>query len=335
MIKVSLSACVLAILFMPIAAFAEQCPAINCDCTSLSNASWANACTEHEKRIKKACVANANVPKDYCALHGPSAKPLALALSLAPLAKNAGVAKDGVTDVAKVDEKIAAVYWAIYADTDEAKEAFDEGRFARTMQIFKLVDTNIAQLFNLQRQAAVLLQNDGNAEALPKAWRKYGEDSNDYAKKIRKFGVEIADKIDDATSAKEKKIYSVLSQMALRMAGEGYEHAAYALGMAGAHKASAKSWQAAAGISERLIAINQAAGVKESGVKFTKLQVAARLHRASYHWLLDEDRGDAIKQLEKAQAFVDQATVENIAAVIAAEKVIEKEESFLSRFSGR
>lgn len=328
MIKILLPACFLAILFASYSAYSEQCPAINCDCSSLSTESWATACSAHEKRIKKACSANANVPKDYCALHGPAAKPLALALSLRPLDKSGG------DSVEKVDEKIAAVYWAIYADTDEAREAFDEGRYARSMQIFKLVDTNIAQLFNLQRQAEVFLKSDGSAEALKKAWRKYGEDSNDYAKKINTLGVDIADKIAAATSAKEKKIYSVLSQMALRMAGEGYEHAGYALGLAGRHKGSAKSWQAAADISERLIAINQAEGVKEAGVKYTKLQAATRLHRASYHWLLNEDHGDVIKQLEKAQAFVDKTTVENIAPVIAAEKVVAKESGFLSRFSG-
>ncbi len=274
-------------------------------------------------------MANANVPKDYCALHGPAAKPLALALTFDPLTNNGG------DSVEKIDEKIAAVYWAIYADSDEARESFDAESYARTMQILNLVDTNIAQLFNLQRQADALLSQGGDVAALAKAWRKYGEDSHKYAKKLAKFGADIAKKIEGASSAKQRKIYTVLSQKTLRMAGKGFEHAGYALGVAGRHKPSAKSWQQAAGISERLLAIDEAAGVKARGIKFTQLQAAARLHRASYHWLLNEDFDDSIEQLENAQAFVDKTTVENIAPVIAAEKEAEKERGFLSRLSDR
>ncbi|MFL0799927.1 MAG: hypothetical protein K6L80_05725 [Agarilytica sp.] len=288
---------------------AKNCPAINCDCSSILNENWIKACATHEERIKKACVANSNTPKDYCSVHGPNARPLPLAIEFSEFNL------DPSTDVDVLNEKVASLYWAIHADSLEAKEAFEEKSYARSMQILKLIDSNIDNLFEMQQKVSFVYLSRDDAGKAAGYWKKYAGDTNKYAKKIQALGMSIYDQYPSATSKKEKKIFGVLSQKALRMAGKGYEHSGYAGGQAEQHKKAARAWKSAAEIAGTLTEMNRALGAKAGAIKFSEFQAAARLHRASYHWMLNESTKTSVEVLNASKNLVDddsQKDIENL-----------------------
>eukprot|EP01026_Neomeris_dumetosa_P056914 TRINITY_DN52178_c0_g1_i8.p1 TRINITY_DN52178_c0_g1~~TRINITY_DN52178_c0_g1_i8.p1 ORF type:complete len:214 (+),score=7.64 TRINITY_DN52178_c0_g1_i8:463-1104(+) len=192
------------LLFFGILGFAhaaEQCPAINCDCDSLSNENWVNVCKNHEARIKKECVGNSNTPKDYCSIHGLNAKPLPLAIEFSEFQL------DESTDIDALNEKIASLYWAIYADTESAIKAFDKASYAKTLQILKLIDSNIDNLFEHQQKVEATYVARQSEKKSKGAWKKYSTDSMKFAKSLEDLGTQIATKIESAASAKDKKIF--------------------------------------------------------------------------------------------------------------------------------
>jgi len=289
---------------------AEQCPAINCDCAALPNPTWVEVCEQHENRIKKACVDNANTPRDYCLVHGLNAKPLPLAIELNEFTSSEF---DYVDDF---DEKISALYWAIHADTGEATEAFENKKYPRVMQILKVTEANLDNIFNMQQNVEAIMVSKNRSSRIRGAWKDYSPKTEKYAQELEVLGRKISEKIPTATTPKEKKIFTVLSKKALRMAGKGYEHAGYAQGRALRHKNAANNWKVAASISVFLAELDKSAGGKRSNAQFAEFQSAARLHRASYHWLLDNKASKATDTLRESQLFVNREEQKNLEVLV-------------------
>ncbi len=297
----------LLIIFSASSAFsAKNCPAINCDCSSIPNENWVKSCAAHEARIKDACVANSNTPKDYCSVHGPKARPLPLAIEFSEFTL------DPSTDVGVLNEKVASLYWAIHADSAEAKEAFEEKSYARSLQILKLIDSNIDNLFEMQQKVSFIYLSRDDARKAAGYWKKYAGDTNKYAEKIKALGMSIYDQYPAATSKKEKKIFGVLSQKTLRMAGKAYEHAGYGAGQAKQYKKAARAWKSSAEVSNTLTAMSRALDAKAGAIKFSEFQAAARLHRASYYWMLNESTKTSVEVLKASQKLVDDDSQKDI-----------------------
>ncbi len=278
---------------------AEQCPAIDCDCDSLPNSQWLEVCKQHEIRIKRQCVANSNTPRDYCSIHGLNAKPLPLAIKFNEFHV------DETVDVDTLKAKVSALYWEVKSNAEEAKESFDNGDFPRTMQILKLTDPLLDSLFGHQQkvEAAYLARVQDNI--ISTTWKDYSDSTLEHARFLDDFGVEIASRIGSAGSAREKKIYSVLAKKSLRLAGKAYEHSGFASARAGKEKKSAEVWKMASGVSARISGINKLVGAKKEVIKYSELQTAARLHRASYHYLMANQRDESTKWLKRSQMFVN------------------------------
>lgn len=278
---------------------AEQCPDINCDCASLPSNEWVLVCANYEAHIKKECVANANTPKSYCSIHGLNAKPLPLSIQMnepVPATED---------DYKALNKTIASLYWAIYTDIGEAKEAFDLGEFSKTMQILKLIDNNIANLFVKQREVDAYWLAQNNTKRITKSWNNYSTDTLAFADKLYALSKTLTVKLNSATEKKEQQIFSVLSIQTLRMAGTSYEQSGYAFGRANDHDKAAKTWQKASGLSVELAAIARNRNASTSGVMFNEFQASARLQRASYHRLRGNEKDDAKKLLSESQAFAN------------------------------
>lgn len=307
---------------------AEICPAIDCDCASLPNENWQKSCSAHEERIKNACAANSNTPKDYCSIHGLNAKPLPLAIELSEF--------DLVpsTDIKALNEKITSMYWALQNDTAEAQESFDKMSYARSLKIMKLVDSNIDNIFQLHQQVAAVYKARDSGRKAAGHWRKSVEKTLKVAEELENLGNYIYKSLPSANTQKDKKIFSVLAQKALRMSGKAYEHGGYAAGRSKKHKNAAKAWGKAAGISKTLAEINRATDGKNSGVKFSEFQAAARLHRASYFWTLQKDVKKSAAKLGESKEYLGRDAKQNIDFLVESEAKREKEESERGVLSG-
>lgn len=308
---------------------AEQCPAINCDCSALSSESWVKTCEQHETRIKKACVANGNTPKDYCAVHGPKARPLPLSLELSEYQL------DDSVKVSSVTEQRDSAAWAATSDVDAVIQAFDQKSYARVLKILKLIDGNTDKAFQLQLQVASLLDGEDEVRAHNNSWKKYSKAVKPTTEKLEAFGKRVSSKISAAGSAKEKKIYSVLSQKALRVAGKNYEHIGYGDGLSGRDSGAAKSWSKAAKIASSLAEINKSVGGKAEAIKFAEFQAAARLHRASFHWLKNESIGNSVAALKDSQGYLEHDAQKDVDSLITTEEEKKKESGLGGILSGR
>lgn len=290
--------CVLAYVFAHTAFAQDACPAVNCDCASLPNETWQNVCSSHEAAIKKACVANKNIPKDYCGVHGLAATPLPLLTELSD------VEVVSRSEISSLNQKVAAMYWSLHADLDLAGEAIKEGKYGRGQEVLKLMDDNIDNLFRVQRQVStsfIAYEEEGDAE---NAWEDYSEDSLKMAKDIDRFGVKML-KEHESAEGKAKKAYRILGVKALRMSGKAYEHAAYAYVQDRQHDDAAKIWKRASEVSKLILESKIASGAEQAHIDYYRFQTAARLHRASLHQLLDGEEKDAKKQLEASKEFMD------------------------------
>ncbi|MFL0808858.1 MAG: hypothetical protein K6L76_00450 [Agarilytica sp.] len=305
---------VVALFAAPMSFAAQQCPAIDCDCSALSQESWVKTCEQHEARIQKACVENGNTPKDYCAVHGPSAKPLPLSLEINEYKNDASV------KASAVKEELGGATWAMTSDIDSAIKAYDEKAYARTLKILKLINGSSDKAFQLQLQLAALLSTEDSKRAYNSSWKKYSKGVKPAAEKLEIFGSRLASLISTASTKKEQKIFSVLSQKALRIAGKNYEHVGYGDGQSGRDGSAAKTWSKAAKISSKIAQANRDVSGTARAIKFAEYQAAARLHRASFHWLRNESLGDSVAALKNSQEYLDHDAQKEVDVLITKEE---------------
>lgn len=302
----------------------KQCPAINCDCGSIEGEKWKIACQRHEARIKRACVDNGNTPKDYCSVHGLAAKPLPLSIEFSEFRLGRNVDVKGLAD------KKDSLLWLITSDTEAAAETFKNGNYPRTLQILKLVESNIDSLFEQQQKlesAYLALDEQGRAAS---TWKKSANGTLKNAEKLLALGTSMANRIPVTPQQKQKKIFTMLSKKVIRLSGLSFEHAGYAYGRAERQGSAAKAWGLAANASEKLLAIDRSLGLEKSVMKFNELQAAARMHRMSYHFMLDEELENATDALKASQVFVNREEQQFIGDLVNALEISDEDEGVLS-----
>lgn len=288
----------------------EHCPAINCDCNSLPNLQWAEVCVAHEDFIKQACVENGNTPRDYCLVHGLNGRPLPLTIGFSEYEVDAS------TDVKQLNERISRLSLNLRTSMTEAKEDLVEKKYKRTLQILKLQDSNIDNIFQFQQQIDAFYIAGDKTKKMKKAWKRYSEDAQSYAEGFFNFGLELHAKSEAAATDKEKAIYGVLARKALRMAGKGYEQAGFAFARSEQHKKAAQAWKTSSNVANNLIEINKLNEKEFKNIKFIEFQVAARLHRSSLHWLLNGNIEKSIADLKESQLYVDRDGQQNLEALV-------------------
>lgn len=304
----------------------EQCPAIDCDCGSLPDKSWVSICSQHETTIKQRCADNGDTPADYCLVHGENAHPLPLSLSTS----DADEAK--VANPRDIYENIEAMHRTVNGYLDEAKSAEKQGKYALTLERLKLIDSIVDRAFDQQKLVeASLIKQGETGKRVKLSWAKYASDDTKYALQLKEYGDELIASISEADNAKQQKIYRILAQKTYRLAGKRLEHIGYNYGKAGSHKRAAKAWQDASEVSVKLAGINREYGGKASSIKFSEFQTAARLHRASYHWLLGKAGKNATQALQESQQYVDRDGQRNIEMLVNSKSFSDQEQAISER----
>ena len=309
------------ILPLVVSAESEQCPAIDCDCGSLPREAWIETCKAHELDIKANCVANGNTPADYCSLHGPSAKPLPLAMDFA---ETTVLVEEELSVKAA---EIEALYKASFTDLASMKLKVSSLQFKEALALLKSLDSNADALFSLQRQVTtswLVYENVGEATS---AWRDYAGSSSDIAVKYFAYAEELWGKYSNTTNPAVKKAHKVMAFRLLRIAGKTFEMSAYAYAGADKNKNAAKTWSQASDVSKVILAAKQESGAAVSHINYYRYQTAARLHRASYYWAVEGKQNDALKTLTDAR---DISPMDELSELIALEES-QEEDSVVDR----
>ncbi len=284
----------------------EICPAINCDCSTLPTEKWVQVCRQYEAHIKDECAANANTPKNYCSIHGEKGFPVALAIE--PSREKA--ADIAVREPKEVEKKIEVIVWALQSDLSTAEKMIEKTQFAKASQMLKLIENNLDNVFQYYEslEAAIIVSDkneDAKQKAISKLWVDYSDKVLEFAVNMEKFSSMLEVDVKHAETPKLRKIYGVLATRAFRVTGKAYEHGGYSYGKALDHEDAAKSWRLAADVSVHLVDFGKTNSVSDSGLRYNELQAAARLQRASYHWMLENEEEGANALLQKSQVYVD------------------------------
>lgn len=274
---------------------AEQCSAISCDCKSLPTASWVKTCSDQEARIISSCVKKENNELAFCSLHGPLANRLPLALEIREQKLLA------LEDIPQLNNKVAALYWAIVKDFESFENRVKAADYESAKSKLEVVSANVDTLFDVQLQVAGSLAADNKVMLSQLAWRDFSADTLSFGSDFYIRGESILNTYDEMTVAKVRNQYKDLGIQLMELSGKVYEQVGFSYANGMRHKHAAKAWKNAASASALVMAhdgdINSA--------RFYRFQSAARLHRASYHWVIGSGRGGAEESLAASQKFMD------------------------------
>lgn len=300
-----ISAIVTSVLSLTAASFTyaqDQCRKISCDCENLSTESWQKACSNQESRIIANCFRSPQEEYGYCSLHGPAANAVPLALSLQ---NPAAVSLD---ETSRLNNKIAVLYWSMYKGFDTLSEAVAQGNAESARVTLQTFEHNLDELFLTQQTVAKSLMAAGaNAEA-QSAWRDYSSDTLTVATDVYIKAESLLNNYDAINDAAERDQMRLVGLHMINMGGKMFEQVGYAYAQGQRHKHAAQAWKNASKASALAMAhtFNEADSGKSGD--YYRLQSAARLHRASYHWTFGLGRGNAQESLAESQKFMDDNT---------------------------
>ena len=275
----------------------EACPALDCDCASLPDIHWRDVCYKEETKLKRQCVANASQPSGYCLVHGPSAKPLPMALD------PAGVTILPEARITQHHEKNTQLYWSVRSDFDLFKQFIKVKAYAEAKQLFNGLDKNIEKLFTGQRQVTISFETIDKRRKARSLWAEYADQNQEAAKMLHEFGEELwGQRKVDGNAARDKAL-RILSLKLLRAASKAYEMAGYGYSTAAQDKNAALAWRDASEVSLSMLRYKSVEGAPESHINYYSNQVAVRLFRSGYHWQILERSDDADNALRASREY--------------------------------
>lgn len=273
----------------------QSCPAVNCDCTSLPREAWQDYCYAHELRIKKSCVANNNVPNEYCSLHGPGATPLPLALKAA---ESPVLSKDIIPEA---QQNLVKQFRAMDSEISLLRNKVSSLWFAESINILKKMDETLDQLYQQQIRVSsswLVYEDEGEARS---TWNEFAKSSEPLAEIWREYGDLVWDMYLKEASPQAKQAYRVIAFRVIRLSGKAYEMAATGFGHTGKFKRAAKTWSVAADVAKVVMQHKTESGAPASHVTFYSYQASSRLHRATYYWALEANEDNVLQALAQAQ----------------------------------
>lgn len=273
---------------------ASECFKVDCDCASIEHVGLKANCINQELVLNEACASRGKI-KGYCSMHGPSANRIAITSILKP--------KDFMSSDLNGDtRKIASIYWSLGQDVDFSRRSFMQGDLKTAFSIMKISGRNIGSLYGTQQAVTNLLESQNKARKAISAWKNFAPDTNRLAGVFQKYAFNIIEKSE--ALAKEGKVKSDLyikaADITLGLAGRLYEQAGIAYGNAKKHKNAAKAWKQASKVSIERLKFKFNAG---NSIELREV-AAARLNRASFHWLKRSGVADAEALQRKAEGIL-------------------------------
>lgn len=287
------------LLITPILAQADDsCPAIQCDCESVSEQRWQALCQSREQAIKAECAQAGGVPQSYCRVHGPNGKPLALSIHFAE--EPAAVAD--AEQIKTLNRQIGTQLWSLRHDLNIIQTRQKEGQYNQAVQVARVLERNVETLFNQQRSALQGAQAHIGRSEQTKLARSYREDSINFANDLDAFVETLwRDFEHPDTESRARAASKVLSFRLGRLVAQTLEQAAYLSEQTEDHSATAKTWQRAATVAERLVDWQLASDNQREHKEFYREQASARWHRATFYWLQGNDAQRALASTQSAQ----------------------------------
>ncbi len=273
-----------------VSAVAEEhlCPAVDCDCEAIQDLKWQSVCRDHERAIKQECAAHNNEPQNYCRMHGPLAKPVAISVlneDLPQIVKGASKAS-----VESKVEHMQTSQWSVEQDLTVLEQYQAKAEYINVYQTSKVLAVNSERLFHLQRAVVSGLEElgelelkEGYATAAFDEWQSVAKRSQVVAEAIL---VEASQVENSVESTKLRKIGQHLTRLSATL----LEYSGHVLAEAQMPTMAATAWQSAASVSEQLVTRAVSANDPEKFINYYREQASARWHRATYYWLTGAKR---------------------------------------------
>lgn len=297
----------------------EQCSTVNCDCASLPTESWATTCKNQEARLIADCVKSGEV-KGFCSLHGPLANRLPLDLDIEAEGLFA------LEEIPKLNNRVGVLYWAIIKDFDSLEAFVKTQDFARANEKLNTLVLNIEELFETQLQVGNSLTADSKPALAQLAWRDYSADSLSIASDFFIRAESLLNTYDGLTDATLRDEARDLGLRLMEMSGKVYEQVGHSYASGMRHKHAAKAWKNAADASALVMAHATSNSVQHHKPDFYRFLSAARLHRASYHWVVGSGRGGAEESLAESQKFMDDGS--SLSSLVEEERQLKETSPF-------
>ncbi len=256
----------------------QFCSTINCDCSALSSEYWNEICLQQEQLIKEGCLNNQS--NGFCGIHGEKAQPLAL--DIANFESN----HDTIYLSASIyRDKFEAIFLDINTEASLVLKDVKYANYYKAKQRLTNLDENLDNVFSISLMMNELVVIDKKLKPR-ELWQDFGEASLMAAEELYGVSNSLMSFILDG-----KKTFNItdITYSSKRLAGYAYEQAAFAFGKSGNDRKAAKLWRLAAQTSKDLIAMNDKLFATSEEKRYVMAQAAARLHRASYHWLQTKD----------------------------------------------
>jgi len=293
--------CVLAsLLYLPLnVSSQEQCSKINCDCNSLPTTLWVQACKSQEAKIALDCVKQKENELSFCSIHGPLANRLPLDLDLKETQRYS------LEEVGNLNNRVAVLYWEIMKDFRSFEGHLNRVPLETAKKKLDSVEGNVDALFTYQRQVGNSLISDKRDALAQLAWREYSADTLSFGSDFLIRAESLLNSYDEFVNEETREEVRGLGLRLMKLSGKVYEQIGYAYSNGMRHKHAAKAWKNAADASALVLA--HSAGESRASAYY-RFQSAARLHRASYHWVIGGGRGGAEESLAESQKFMDDAS---------------------------
>jgi hypothetical protein len=267
--------------------FAEsaQCPQVNCDCGAFQETKWRELCEARETQVMQDCANNQGQPKSFCGLHGPAAFPLALS------ARQVSESPDDVA-VDPLKALVATQEWSL-DDSWKSLQAREQAKqFVQTGQLVSLLKQDLARL----QQLYVKLVPQLSAKQAAPYLVRYA----DYAGQLRGYADQLWQKAQASTALDEQKELRDLAFKVARLAGDGLELNGDLQASLQRASEAAAAWQAGAELTKNLLVWEMSGENRAAHITFYQAQMAARWHRATYHWLATQNASAVLASYQNA-----------------------------------
>jgi hypothetical protein len=264
----------------------QQCPVVNCDCGAFQEAKWRGICVAREAQVVQDCVANQGQPKSFCGLHGPAAFPLALSARQPLEASIAGVSVDQLMSLVATQE------WSLDDSFQSLQVREQAKQFVQTGQIISLLKQDLNRLQQLYM--AVLPQS--SAKQVSQYVQRYAGHST----RLRSYATQLWQKAPTTANSEEQLAYRDLAFKVARLAGDSFELNGDLSGLAQRTAEAAAAWQASADVSKNILAWEMSVENRATHIAFYQAQMAARWHRATYHWLATQNAASVLAAYQHA-----------------------------------
>lgn len=255
---------------------ADQCVAIQCDCSGLQSTEERAVCMKQQDALIKDCKLAGQLT-GYCRVAGVKAQPLPFALLQT---ETLLASEDAVNDALK---QVEALYWSASEDLNTAGKYQEKSAYGNALTAYKSLAATLGRVYASQRQAVDSLQAlDEKGEAEDLAEDAYGPlqqwAGTLYGKARALWGA------SPESDPKLQRKRQVLAMNLLRYAGDTYQQAAEMANSANADAEAGNLWREAANAAEVMVSWRQATQAKAQYINYYQQQAEAAWFRAALQW---------------------------------------------------